>query len=126
MGEITTWRDLKVWQKAHALVLSVYEVTKQFPPDERFSLTQQVRRAAVSVASNIVEGFHRKTTKDSLNFYKIADSSLEEVKYQILVARDLEYISNMEYKDVITVADEVGRMLFAWTKTQKEFNDKLA
>ena len=126
MGEITTWRDLKVWQKAHALVLYVYEVTKQFPPDERFSLTQQVRRAAVSVASNIVEGFHRKTTKDSLNFYKIADSSLEEVKYQILVARDLEYISNMEYKDVITVADEVGRMLFAWTKTQKEFNDKLA
>jgi len=92
MTPIRRFEDLKVWQKAHELVLLVYKLTAKFPAEEKYGLSSQKRRAAVSVASNIVEGFKRRTVKDSLNFYNTADASLEELCYQSLVARDLGYI----------------------------------
>ncbi len=89
---IKTFRDLKVWEKAHCLVLSVYKVTKKFPAEEKYVLVSQIRRSAASVPTNIVEGFKRKTDKDYAHFLNMADSSLEETKYQIMLARDLGYI----------------------------------
>lgn len=93
MSSIKSFRDLQVWRKAHELVIFVYKITANFPKEEIYSLVSQMRRAAVSVASNIVEGFKRRSAKDSLNFYNMADASLEELKYQILLSCDLKYIT---------------------------------
>lgn len=102
---------LLVWQKAHELVLKIYEITKGFPKDEQFGLTSQIRRAAVSIPSNIVEGKARGSSKDYNRFLLIARGSLEEVKYQILLAKDLKYIDEVVYKEIYRNMDEVGRLL---------------
>lgn len=120
MTAIRTWRELKVWQKAHKLVLLTYKLTARFPSEEKYGLTSQMRRAAVSIASNIVEGFKRRTVRDSLNFYNTADASLEELKYQYLLACDLSYLSKENRDSANQVMDEVGMMLYAWAKSQKE------
>lgn len=118
MSQIKTFKDLKVWYRAHQLVLYVYKITKNFPSEEKFGLVVQIRRAVISVASNIVEGFHRSSIKESLRFYNIAEASLEEVKYQLLIARDLDYIPVTIYQESINMADELGRMLNAWGNSQ--------
>ncbi|NMA66663.1 MAG: four helix bundle protein [Clostridiaceae bacterium] len=102
---------LIVWQRSHELVLKIYEITKDFPKDEQFGLTSQVRRAAVSIPSNIVEGKARNSNKDYKRFLMIARGSLEEVKYQMLLARDLKYIDEQKYKEIYKSMDEVGRLL---------------
>ncbi|MFA5771072.1 MAG: four helix bundle protein [Patescibacteria group bacterium] len=119
MAEIKTFKDLKVWQKAHLLVLLIYKLTAKFPLEEKYGLVSQMRRAVVSVASNIVEGFKRKTAKDSLNFYNISDGSLEELKYQLLVSLDLGYISKNDYLEALNLAEEVSKMLQSWSKSQR-------
>jgi len=135
MGKIKNFRDLKVWQKAHQLVLQVYRITERFPQSEIYGLTNQIRRAVISVASNIVEGFERKSSKDSLHFYSLnnseenkvltksgsynmADGSLEELKYQLLVAFDLKYINDKIYKEILDLAEEVSKMLNSWIQSQ--------
>jgi four helix bundle protein len=111
--------ELKVWQKAHELALFIYqEVTKEFPTDEKFGLVSQMRRAAVSVASNIVEGFHRYSNKVSINFYDIADGSLEELRYQLILSRDLKYIDQDKYAKGEQLSEEVSRMLHSWKNKQ--------
>jgi four helix bundle protein len=102
---------LIVWQKAHALVLKIYEITKDFPKGEQLGLTSQIRRAAVSVPSNIVEGKARGSNKEYKRFLLMARGSLEEVKYQLLLAKDLNYIDEEKYKEVYGISDEVGRLL---------------
>ena len=114
MTQIRTFKDLRVWEKSHKLTLSVYKTTKHFPTDEKFGLTSQMRRASVSVSSNIVEGFRRKTTKDSDYFYTVADSSLEELKYQILLSKDLKIITTNNYNQLISLCEEVSKMLHKW------------
>ena len=99
--------------------MSVYKLTNKFPPEEKFGLSSQMRRASVSVASNIVEGFRRFSNKVSSNFYDIADGSLEELKYQLLLSRDLDYIKLEEYNNVLSLSEEVSKMLHSWSKTQK-------
>ncbi len=121
MTSIKTFKDLLVWQKAHQMVVLVYEKTKLFPKEELFVLTSQIRRAAISVPANIVEGFRRKTLKDSLNFYRIADASLEELKYHLLLAKDLSYISNEEHSVLEVSCEEVGRLLTRWIQSQKQY-----
>lgn len=81
MGGIVSFQQLDAWQEAHRLVLMVYKATKGFPPEERFGLVTQMRRAAVSVAANIAEGFKRRGLQEKIRFYNIAEGSLEEVKY---------------------------------------------
>lgn len=83
-----------------------------------YGLTNQIRRAAVSVTSNIVEGFERKSVKDGLHFYNIADGSLEEIKYHLLLAKDLNYINEENYKEIINLSKEVSKMLNSWIKSQ--------
>ena len=102
---------LIVWQKSHELVLKIYEITKRFPKDEMFGLTSQIRRASVSVPSNIVEGKARGSSKDYRRFLLMARGSLEETKYQILLARDLNYIDDYTFKEVLELAKDVGRLL---------------
>jgi len=102
---------LIVWQRSHELVLKIYEITKDFPKDEQFGLTSQIRRASVSIPSNIVEGKARNSNKDYKRFLLIARGSLEEVKYQMLLAKDLKYIDEVGYKEIYRKMDEVGRLL---------------
>jgi len=102
---------LIVWQRSHELVLMIYQITKVFPQEELYGLTSQIRRAAVSIPSNIVEGKARGFNKEYKRFLLMARGSLEEVKYQMLLARDLNYIKDSEYKEVISLADEVGKLI---------------
>ena len=106
-----TFKELKVWQKAHQLVLEIYKITRSFPKEERFGLVIQIRRSVSSIPTNIVEGFKRKSKKDFAYFLNIAESSLEETKYHLLLAHDLKYISNTVYNKLLELCDEIGKML---------------
>jgi four helix bundle protein len=116
---IKTFKDILAWQKAHELALGVYKITAGFPKYEIFGLTNQMRRCAVSVPSNIAEGFKRKHLKDSLHFYNIAEGSLEELKYQLLLSKDIDYIDDKIYDIIFLLAEDTGRLLCGWTKSQK-------
>lgn len=114
---IKNFQDLIVWQKAHNLTLEIYKLTNLFPKYELFGLTSQIRRATVSIESNIAEGFSRKSSKESKQFYYIANSSLEEVKCQLIIAKDLNYIrENQNFIKINSLSDEVGKLLFTWIK----------
>ncbi|WP_350342391.1 four helix bundle protein [Proteinivorax tanatarense] len=102
---------LQVHQKSHKLVLKVYAITKEFPKEEQFGLTSQMRRAAVSVPSNISEGKARGSNKDYRRFLLMSRGSLAELTYQLLLAKDLKYIEADQYEDLLNLADEVGKML---------------
>ena len=106
---IEDFRDLTVWQKSHKLVLETYKATKGFPAEERFGLTSQMRRAAVSIAANIVEGFKKRGQKDKVNFDNISQGSLQELRYYLLLTKDLEYLNGN--KVMWDLSDEVGKML---------------
>ena len=97
--KITKFTDLIAWVEAHKLVIMVYKVTKLFPRDEQFGLTNQVRRAAVSITSNIAEGFGRRSVKERLNFYNISLGSLYEVQNQIMISKDIGYLSLKTWND---------------------------
>ena len=90
-AHVQRFTNLKVWQRSHALVLRIYEVTRIFPTDERFGLTSQLRRAAVSVPTNIAEGAKRQSARDFAHFLNIAEASLAETDYLLLLARDLHF-----------------------------------
>jgi len=121
MAAIKTFHELLVWQKSHILVLEVYGVTRLFPRDELYILVPQIRRAAISIPANIVEGFRRKSLKDSLNFYRMADASLEELKYHLFLAKDLKYIDQINYNKLVGSCDEVGKLLTGWIQSQQKY-----
>ena len=110
-----TFRELRVWQKAHGLVLEIYRITEKFPDRERFGLISQMRRSAVSVPANIAEGFKRRTDKEFRQFINIASSSLEETKYYLILSAELKYI-NRVYQKLLDLSDEVGKMLYSFYK----------
>ena len=107
------FRNLKVWQKAHALTLGIYRVTAAFPKVEMFGLASQVRRAAYSVPTNIAEGCCRGSDADFSRFLQIAMGSASEVEYQLLLAHDLQYLRADEYTQLQQGTTEVKRMLVA-------------
>ena len=109
--EKKTWRDLIVWQKSHQLVIEIFKKIKSYPAEEKFSLTDQTRRAALSVPTNIVEGQSRSSEKDFIRFLIISRSSLEEVRYLLLLAHDLKYLSDEEYNQFENQALEVSVMI---------------
>jgi four helix bundle protein len=111
MAKIESWKDLEVWKLSHALVLRVYEITKNFPPDERFRLTDQLCRAAASVPTNIAEGKGRNALKEYLHFLSIAKGSVEETKYLVLLSQDLGYISPELFAELGDAYDQVSKML---------------
>ena len=119
MEKIKTFRDLKVWQRAHELVLSIYQETQELPVEEKYGLSAQLRRSAASIPTNIVEGYKRKSKKDFAHFLNIADSSLEETKYHLMLAKDLNYLSGDVSRRLQEQCDEVGRMLCGLSRSLK-------
>jgi four helix bundle protein len=111
---VRSFRDLIAWQKGMELGEAVYSLTRTFPSDERFGLTLQVRRAAVSIPSNIAEGQARKTTPDFIRFLRIAQGSLAEVATQVQIAHRLSFVSdNTAYEDLLRDAESLERILHA-------------
>lgn len=110
MGICSRFQDLIVWQKSHELVLNIYKDTRSYPDEEKFGLISQMRRSAVSIPANIAEGFKRKGKKDKINFYNIAQASLEELKYYLILSKDLGYLS--DDNDLLSKSDEVGKLLY--------------
>ncbi len=115
---IKDFEDIFAWQKAHELVLMTYKLTKKYPKDELFGLVSQSRRCAVSVPSNIVEGFKRFGLQDDMRFTNIVQASLEELKYQMLLAKDLNYISENEYSNFYKLAKDLTHLIYLWVKSK--------
>jgi len=114
------FRNLKVWQKAHALTLEVYRNTRSFPVDERFGLTTQLRRASASVPANLAEGCARGGDVDFARFVNIAAGSASEADYHLLLARDLGYFDDTAYKPLLDQVSEVKRMLNSFERTLRK------
>jgi four helix bundle protein len=102
---------LQVWQKAHQFTLGIYKITKDFPTEEKFGLISQLRRASCSIASNLAEGCGRKTNKELGRFIAIAQGSAFEVRYQLILAKDLNYISQQRFEFFEQKIIEISRML---------------
>ena len=114
MAPARTFRDLLIWQKAHQFVLQVYKETQKFPSDERYGLTRQLRRSAVSIPANIAEGFVKRGIADKLRYLNIAQGSLEESRYYLILAADLGLadLSSLEL-----LVDECSKMIEAYSQT---------
>lgn len=108
---LRSYQDLKVWQKAFALCVRVYEVTRVFPAEERFGLTSQMRKSAVSIPSNIAEGYARGTTRDYVRFLNIANGSVAELETQLMLARTLKFSNSQSLGSLLADLDEIERML---------------
>ena len=108
-----TFEDLIVWQKAHGFVIGIYRFTSEFPKSEAYGLTQQMRRAAVSIPANIAEGFKRSGRQDKARFMNIAAASLEECRYFLILATDLNHGNTTI---LAMLGDEVGRLLHAYSR----------
>ncbi len=121
-SKITKFTDLKTWQSAHSLMLDVYKHTKSFPDDEQFGLIAQLRRASVSVASCIAEGFSRRTAKDKVHFYSMAQGSLTEVQDQLLLSRDLRYINHKEFSKIAEKSIATHKLISGLIKSIKNNN----
>jgi four helix bundle protein len=105
------FENLEVWQKAHSYTLGVYKLTKSFPKEEKYSLTDQLRRSASSVTTNIVEGNERRSKKEFIQFLYTSKASLAESLYQLLLSKDLNYISDHVYLSLYQQGSEVGKMI---------------
>ena len=108
-----SFTDLEVWHEGHKLVLMIYKITRKFPKEELYGLTSQLRRASVSITSNIAEGFGRKSRKDKTAFYVPSAGSITEVQNQIIIARDIKIITNEEFKMIFDQSVSVSKLLNA-------------
>jgi four helix bundle protein len=117
---LKNYKELKVWQKSYALCINVYKATRAFPNEEKFGLTSQIRRAVVSVVSNIAEGYGRKTTADYVRSLYISYGSLCELETQIMLAGDLNYMANGANLDLKSDIAETERMLKSLIRSLEE------
>jgi four helix bundle protein len=113
---VKDFRQLKVWQKSHELVLQLYRITASFPRSEAYSLTTQIRRAAVSIPSNIAEGCGRYGDAELARFCHIVSGSVSELEYQLLLARDLKYIRPDDYDKLMQQTIDIKRMLTVFVR----------
>ena len=122
-----SFQELLAWQAAHAFVLEVYKTTALFPKHERFALSPQFERAAVSIAANIAEGYRKMSKADKLRFMNIAQGSLEECRYYIILSRDIRYIDDDRCIKLNTLIENASRLLNAYSKKIKEssFRDSM-
>ena len=111
-----TFEDIVAWQRARVFIKHVYVITKRFPDDERFGLTSQFRRAAVSIAANIAEGYKRIGRDDKLRFFNYAQGSLEECRCYIILAQDINYISSDEKDSLIQEIEDTSRLLNSYSQ----------
>ena len=117
--KIRSFTDLNAWKEGHKLVLEVYKLTQKFPREEQFGLTNQLRRAVVSFTSNIAEGFSRNSYKEKTQFYSMALGSLTEVQNQLLVARDVGYLSKEEFDKIAETAVIISKITNGLIKKSK-------
>jgi len=109
-----SFRDLIVWQKAHQFVLDIYKMTEAFPKNELFGLTSQLRRAAVSIPANIAEGFVKRGANDKARFMNIAQGSLEECRYYLILSQDLNY---SDTRTLMPRLEEISKLLTAYARS---------
>lgn len=118
--KIRSFTDLIAWQEGHKLVLAVYKITEDFPKKEIFGLTNQMRRASVSITSNIAEGFSRKTAKEKIQFYSISIGSLTELQNQFVIARDIKYLLKDDFKKIAEQTVLVHKLICGLKKVRYE------
>jgi four helix bundle protein len=116
MATVQKFTDLIMWQKAHKYTLGVYRITESFPKSEQFGLSNQIRRAAVSICSNVVEGFDRGTSKEFKQFLMIARGSLTETQAQLILAHDLRYIDDVNFKKLANQSVEIHKLINGFMK----------
>jgi len=121
--EVRDYRDLIVWQKSMLLVELIYGVSQQFPKVEMYGLTNQIRRAVVSIPSNIAEGQARQSAAEFRNFLSIAQGSRAEVETQILIAERLNYITPLEIEPILSLLEEISKMLVSLRKNLNTISD---
>ena len=119
--KIKDFKDLNTWQESRKLVLMIYKITKNFPKEEVFGLTSQMRRASVSITSNIAEGFGRRGYKEKIQFYYLAQGSLIELKNQILIAKDIGYLDKKDFEELNKQADLSHKLLQGLITKSKSF-----
>lgn len=120
--KIKSFTDLNAWKESHSLVLEIYKCTKKFPSEEKFGLSDQMRRCSVSISSNISEGFSRRGQKEKTQFYYMALGSLTELQNQLLIVRDLGYISKEEFKLSAEKTIIVSKLVNGLIKSSKMLN----
>jgi four helix bundle protein len=111
------FKELKIWQKSRILVKDIYKISYKFPTNEQFGLTSQIQRAVISIPTNIAEGSGRSTDKDFARFLDIAISSGFETETEIILAHDLEYITEVDFNESIAKIQEVQKMIFAFRQS---------
>ena len=114
---VTKVEDLEVFRIAHDLAVDIYRLTQKFPAEEKFGLVSQMRRAASSIAANLMEGGHRLTKKEFRHFVGIAKGSAGEMKYYALLARDLGYIAETDFRRISEGLDDIGKMLYGLVRS---------
>lgn len=114
MEKTRDYTELVVWKKTHEFVLSIYQQTKDFPKEELYGLTSQFRRAAVSIAANLAEGYGKTSKAEKLRFFNIAQGSLKECSYYLILSKDLNYINN--YNEMQLLLDDVAKLIKAYTQ----------
>lgn len=119
MKKIQSFTDLIAWQEAHKLVLMIYKTTKEFPKEELFGLVNQMRRASVSISSNIAEGFSRKSYNEKVRFYGMSQGSTTELQNQLLVSKDVGYISSKKFKEIADQTILVHKLINGLIKSSK-------
>lgn len=119
MSPSRKFQELKVWQESHKFVLMVYKHSKAFPKEELYGLTSQFRRAAVSVAANIAEGYGKRSKPDKLRFFNISQGSIDECQYYIILSKDLEYINNEACLKMEEKLEDVSKLLNGYYRAIK-------
>ncbi|MCK5466011.1 four helix bundle protein [Candidatus Parcubacteria bacterium] len=122
LGKIKSFTDLNAWKEGHKLVLMVYGVTKTFPKEELFALVSQMRRCAVSITSNIAEGFSRQSYKEKVQFYSISQGSVTELQSQLLVDRDIGYTTKEKFQEIAEQTVKVHKIINGLIKKSKSHN----
>jgi len=118
-SKIKSFTDLLAWKEAHGLVLMIYRVTKNFPKEEIFGLVSQMRRASVSIVSNIAEGFGRQSFKEKVQFYYLARGSSTELQSQLLISKDLNFLDSEKFKIIADQSMKAHRLLGGLIKKSK-------
>ena len=118
-----SFTDLNSWKEAHRFIISIYSTTNDFPKKEIFCLTSQIRRAAISITSNIAEGFSRQSYKEKVRFYSISQGSLTEVQSQLLIAKDVGYLKSIKFNDLAKQSIIVHKLLNGLIKKSKQLHN---
>ncbi len=119
--KIRSFTDLITWKEGHKLVLEIYKLTKSFPKSEIYALINQMKRCAISITSNIAEGFSRKSKKEKSQFYYMALGSVTELQNQLLIARDIGYLTKKEFSDVAEKTVKVHKLLNGLIKSSRTY-----